>query len=331
MSGSISARLFRLVVEHPVLGLGQTGLHCAPRRLVDACRHGCVPDPPNGFDPLPRLGRGSRIRTCDLEYPKLPRYLAALCPVAAARTRYTVRSMPARRADTSARLEDRMRRPVAGSDAELRACRRPLQYRAHRPPGVNQRFRQRHGALGDTQNAPVGADEDHAERCRCSSSRSSPAARDRNRTTFRAFRQIATEHEAFACSSVTAISTANTWTPVRLAISTVCAAAAACRCRPDQAAAEGRTSAGSANHRRQCMDLPRSVAMVAVAGRRSTGGIRLPHSQDRIRKRRVEGCDQWEAGRAIDRPVAASAAIIPFGPGPKRTRTNWPGRNSVNP
>src|SRR5437016_4128425 len=26
-------------------------------------------------------GRGSRIRTGDLEYPKLPRYQAALCPV----------------------------------------------------------------------------------------------------------------------------------------------------------------------------------------------------------------------------------------------------------
>jgi hypothetical protein len=26
------------------------------------------------------FGRGSRIRTCDLKYPKLPRYRAALCP-----------------------------------------------------------------------------------------------------------------------------------------------------------------------------------------------------------------------------------------------------------
>jgi hypothetical protein len=28
------------------------------------------------------LGRGSRIRTCDLKFPKLPRYRAALYPVA---------------------------------------------------------------------------------------------------------------------------------------------------------------------------------------------------------------------------------------------------------
>jgi len=31
---------------------------------------------PGGLD----VGRGSRIRTCDLKYPKLPRYQAALYP-----------------------------------------------------------------------------------------------------------------------------------------------------------------------------------------------------------------------------------------------------------
>jgi hypothetical protein len=31
--------------------------------------------------PIGSLGRGSRIRTCDLKYPKLPRYQAALYPV----------------------------------------------------------------------------------------------------------------------------------------------------------------------------------------------------------------------------------------------------------
>src|SRR5262245_56207129 len=34
------ARLFRLVVEHPFLGLGVAGLHRSFRRLVDACDHG---------------------------------------------------------------------------------------------------------------------------------------------------------------------------------------------------------------------------------------------------------------------------------------------------
>jgi hypothetical protein len=34
-------------------------------------------------------GRGSRIRTCDLEYPKLPRYQAALYPARALGVRST--------------------------------------------------------------------------------------------------------------------------------------------------------------------------------------------------------------------------------------------------
>jgi hypothetical protein len=33
----------------------------------------------------PLAGRGSRIRTCDLQYPKLPRYQAALYPGPASR------------------------------------------------------------------------------------------------------------------------------------------------------------------------------------------------------------------------------------------------------
>ena len=43
-------------------------------------------------------GRGSRIRTCDLQYPKLPRYQAALYPVAhVAAVGYMFRRLPARR------------------------------------------------------------------------------------------------------------------------------------------------------------------------------------------------------------------------------------------
>src|SRR5216684_4178291 len=34
----------------------------------------------------PAGGRGTRIRTGDLEYPKLPRYQTALCPAGCART-----------------------------------------------------------------------------------------------------------------------------------------------------------------------------------------------------------------------------------------------------
>src|SRR5208282_2664210 len=41
-------------------------------------------------------GRGSRIRTCDLQYPKLPRYQAALYPARRV-VGYMFRRLPARR------------------------------------------------------------------------------------------------------------------------------------------------------------------------------------------------------------------------------------------
>src|SRR5207247_11275126 len=49
------------------------------------------------------VGRGSWIRTNDLQYPKLPRYQAALYPDVWERCRYTVRPAPARHPALSVR------------------------------------------------------------------------------------------------------------------------------------------------------------------------------------------------------------------------------------
>ena len=49
----------------------------------------------------------------------------------------------------------------------------------------------------------------------------------------------------------------------------------------------------------------------------------------------VEAGWRWKISgrpvRSVRLPGRTSAAISPFGPGPKRTSTNWPGRNSVMP
>src|SRR5579863_643294 len=87
-------RLLRLVIEHPLFGVGMTGLHRRAGRFVDAGSHGeQSPKASAGHPPTTDFwrachavakakagGRGSRIRTCDLQYPKLPRYQAALYP-----------------------------------------------------------------------------------------------------------------------------------------------------------------------------------------------------------------------------------------------------------
>ena len=120
-------------------------------------------------------------------------------------------------AKSYASAEDRMRDAVAGGDAELPGgAGDHLQHGAHRPAGGDQRFRERHGVLGDAQDASVGADEDHVERdigvlhpeagrLLASGSRTAcpalPAARCRNIRPFA------------CCSGVTASSTAKTCTP----------------------------------------------------------------------------------------------------------------------
>src|SRR5262249_34708491 len=74
------ARLFRLVVEHPFLGLGCAGLHRSFRGLVDACDHGLslararIMVGAAGFGPATWSTQNSR-RT------RLP-YAPAACPAA---------------------------------------------------------------------------------------------------------------------------------------------------------------------------------------------------------------------------------------------------------
>src|SRR5262245_58989057 len=76
-------------------------------------------------------------------------------------------SKPRRAAATSlpAAAEDRVPHPVARRDAELLGgAADDCEHRAHRPAGGHERFRERHRVLGDAQDAPVAADEDHVER-----------------------------------------------------------------------------------------------------------------------------------------------------------------------
>src|SRR5262245_13114745 len=120
-------------------------------------------------------GRGSRIRTGDLEYPKLPRYQAALCPARrgriAAIVRYTVRKWPAsgcRANDASGRspaAEDPVRHLVARLDPELAGgASDDLEHAPHRSARGNDARRQRLGILRNAQDAAVAANEDHIER-----------------------------------------------------------------------------------------------------------------------------------------------------------------------
>lgn len=64
------------------------------------------------------FGRGSWIRTNDLQYPKLPRYQAALYPDLFGKPRrYTLKVPPARLAPAvSAAIEQRVRHAIAGRD-----------------------------------------------------------------------------------------------------------------------------------------------------------------------------------------------------------------------
>src|ERR1700692_658821 len=113
-------------------------------------------------------GRGSWIRTNDLQYPKLPRYQAALYPVYpfGKPRRYTLQVRPARLAmRLSPGVEERMADPVAGLDAVfLRGPRDDLQHPLGPPPRRDDPGRQRLGVFGDPQDPAVGADEDHVER-----------------------------------------------------------------------------------------------------------------------------------------------------------------------
>jgi hypothetical protein len=87
-------RLGGFEFQHPMLGIGMSRLRGGPGRAVNARAHDCYIHQmqdrsysrrPRGlYDSLGRRatpgGRGSRIRTCDLKFPKLPRYQTALYP-----------------------------------------------------------------------------------------------------------------------------------------------------------------------------------------------------------------------------------------------------------
>src|SRR5262245_27383777 len=86
------ARLFRLVVEHPFLGLGVAGLHRSLRRLVDACGHG----PSSALVRMDELvgAAGFEPATWSTQNSRATRLRYAPAPPAS----YTVRFAPASRA-----------------------------------------------------------------------------------------------------------------------------------------------------------------------------------------------------------------------------------------
>src|ERR1700691_4075962 len=67
-------RQFRRELQNPNLAARLARLRGASTRAIDTCCHEWPLRKPS------RDGRGSRIRTCDLKFPKLPRYQAALYP-----------------------------------------------------------------------------------------------------------------------------------------------------------------------------------------------------------------------------------------------------------
>src|SRR5882762_6088757 len=85
------------------------------------------------------FGRGSWIRTNDLQYPKLPRYQAALYPDCLGNDVDTRLKRCQQGAVTvSSAIEQRMRHPVAGCDAVFfRGACDHLQHPLCRPPGRN--------------------------------------------------------------------------------------------------------------------------------------------------------------------------------------------------
>src|SRR5216684_784858 len=107
-----------------------------------------------GFEPATwstQNSRATRLRYAPVPATRLPIHGSVLPSKPCGRSR--------------AASENRMRHAVAGGEAELLGgAGDHLEHRAHRPAGGNERFRERHRVLGDAQDPPVGADEDHVER-----------------------------------------------------------------------------------------------------------------------------------------------------------------------
>src|ERR1043166_4754845 len=117
-------------------------------------------------------GRGGRIRTGDLEYPKLPRYQAALRPARRGGrpirpgVDYTLRGTPASKAGSSSALaEPGMGDPVAGRNPELaRGPGNDFEHTTRRRAGGNDVVGFRLRTFGYPQYASIAADENHVER-----------------------------------------------------------------------------------------------------------------------------------------------------------------------
>src|SRR5262249_40218738 len=125
---------------------------------------------------------GSRIRTCDLEYPKLPRYQTALYPARvwwATSTyletprkprhnrvsRYTLPLAPAMRsAAVASAAQNRRRDPVAGPDPQFpRGPGRDFEHSPNRPAGGNDLEGLRLSVFRNAADATVALNEDHVQ------------------------------------------------------------------------------------------------------------------------------------------------------------------------
>src|ERR1700722_18817842 len=108
------------------------------------------------------IGRGSWIRTNDLQYPKLPRYQAALYPDYLGNkvdTRLRLGQQGA--AAISMTIEQRVPDAVAGRDPVfLRGARDHFQHALGQPHRRDDPGREWLGVLGNAQDAAIGPDED---------------------------------------------------------------------------------------------------------------------------------------------------------------------------
>src|SRR5579871_2355275 len=117
------------------------------------------------------IGRGSWIRTNDLQYPKLPRYQAALYPDLLENRRYTLDASPARPVPLRpaplllSGLEQRVGYPIAGRDPVFLGCTTDyFEHALGQPSRRDDPGRERLRVLRNSQDPAIGPDEDHVER-----------------------------------------------------------------------------------------------------------------------------------------------------------------------
>src|SRR6476619_5656435 len=238
-------------------------------------------------------------------------------------------------------VEDRVGHAVAGGDAELLGgAGHHLEHGQHRAAGGNQRFRKRHGVLGDPQDAPVGADEDHIERnvgvLHPEAGRLLAVEVEQHALPFRqllaehqAFRLLLRSHSHFDCEDMYA-ALAGDFERLQFG----CREQAGTAERQGEERDNGENGEQDTTHGQASMlegpNIAESPPMLSrTPARRSRGrdGVR---SQFRVLVcwLAVGQCEACPCGTPSGR---TSAAINPFGPGPKRTSTYCPGRNSVSP